>query len=145
LIAIDTNILVYSHRAESPFHEIAFQRIAELAAGIATWAIPWPCLHEFIAVVTNKRIYVPATSLERACEQVEAWLESPSLVVLAESTTHWRTLRTMLEEGGASGAQVHDARIAAICRQHGVREIWSADRDFGRFKNISIVNPLIQR
>lgn len=145
MIAVDTNILVYAHRADSPFHEQAFQRIAELAAGIATWAIPWPCLHEFIAVVTNRRIFVPASSLEEACEQVEAWLESPSLVLLAESATHWSTLRPLLEAGRTAGPQIHDARIAAICRQHGVRELWSADRDFDRFKDFSVVNPLAAR
>ena len=40
MIAVDTNILVYAHREESPFHEIAAVRIAALAEGPAAWAIP---------------------------------------------------------------------------------------------------------
>jgi predicted nucleic acid-binding protein len=39
--------------------------------------------------------------------------------------------------------QVHDARVAAPCRQHGVRELWSADRDFGRFAGLAVTNPLV--
>ena len=143
MIAVDTNILVYAHREDSPFHEVAFARVAELAEGPAAWAIPWPCLHEFLAIVTHPRIYVPPTPLVRAIDQVEAWLESPTLALLAESPTHWATLRTLLTGGRVAGAQVHDARVAALCRQHGVRELWSADRDFGRFAGLAAVNPLV--
>jgi toxin-antitoxin system PIN domain toxin len=143
VIAVDTNILVYAHREDSPFHQAAFRRVVELAEGPATWAIPWPCLHEFLAIVTHPRIYAPPTPLDRALDQVDAWLESPTLAVLAESTTHWLTLRTLLAGGRIAGAQVHDARVAALCRQHGVRELWSADRDFSRFPGLAVVNPVV--
>jgi predicted nucleic acid-binding protein len=45
--------------------------------------------------------------------------------------------------GKIAGAQVHDARIVALCLQHGVKELWSADRDFGRFPILAVVNPLV--
>ena len=48
----------------------------------------------------------------------------------------------MIADGRVTGAQVHDARVAALCRQHGVRELWSADRDFSRFTGLAVVNPL---
>jgi uncharacterized protein len=145
LIAVDTNILVYAHREDSPFHDAASKRIAELAEGSATWSIPWPCIHEFLAIVTHPRIYAPPTPLPRALDQVDAWLESPTLVLLAESTDHWPALRALLVGGRIAGAQVHDARIVALCRQHGVRELWSADRDFNRFAGLTVVNPLVGR
>jgi hypothetical protein len=143
MIAVDTNILVYAHREDSAFHKPGFARVAGLAEGRATWAIPWPCLHEFLAIVTHPRIYTPPTPLARALDQVYAWLESPTLAVLAESPTHWPTLRPLLLSGRIAGAQVHDARIAALCKQHGVRELWSADRDFSRFAGLTAVNPLV--
>jgi len=46
-------------------------------------------------------------------------------------------------EGKIAGPQVHDARIAALCRDHGVHELWSADRDFSRFAGLAVVNPLV--
>ena len=143
MIAVDTNILVYAHREDSPFHATAFRRVAELAEGSAMWAIPWPCLHEFLAIVTHPRIYTPPTPLARALDQVDAWLESPTLALLTEPATHWPTLRALLGEGRITGPQVHDARVAALCRQHGVRELWSADRDFGRFAGLAVTNPLV--
>ena len=144
MIAVDTNILVYAHREESPFHEIAAVRIAALAEGPAAWAIPWPCLHEFLAIVTHPRIYAPPTPLAHALDQVEAWLEAPSLVLLVETTAHWPTLKALLSAGRIAGPQVHDARVAALCRQHGIRELWSADRDFSRFAGIAVANPLLE-
>lgn len=108
------------------------------------WAIPWPCLHEFLAIVTHRRIYAPPTPLELALDQVDAWLASPTLTLLAESETHWPTLRAFVTAGRIAGPQVHDARIAALCRQHGVRTLWSADRDFSRFASLAVVNPLVR-
>ncbi len=143
MIAVDTNILVYAHREDSPFHGAASARIAELAEGSAMWAIPWPCLHEFLAIVTHPRIYTPASPLARALDQVDAWIESPTLVLLAEAAEHWSTLRALLTAGRIVGPRVHDARIVALRRQHGVRELWSADRDFSRFAGLSVVNPLV--
>jgi hypothetical protein len=33
--------------------------------------------------------------------------------------------------------------VAALCRQHGVRVLWSADRDFSRCGGLRVENPLI--
>ena len=66
-------------------HDAAYACIAELAEGLAPWVIPWPCIHEFLAIVTHPRIYAPPTPLENAMEQIDAWMESPSLTMVAET------------------------------------------------------------
>jgi uncharacterized protein len=142
MIAVDTNILIYAHREDAAFHEAAARRIADLAESNLPWAIPWPCLHEFLAVVTHPRIYDPPTPLATALDQIDAWLEAPALTLLSESELHWSALRSMVAAGRVTGARIHDARIAALCRQHGVRELWSADRDFSRFVDLAVVNPM---
>ncbi|NWG30928.1 MAG: PIN domain-containing protein [Rhodocyclaceae bacterium] len=143
MIAVDTNLLVYAHREDSPFHARAYAAIESLAVDPAPWAIPWPCLHEFYAIVTHPRIYAPPTPIDLALEQIDAWLESPSLVLLGESELHWPELRALIAQGRISGPQAHDARIAALCLQHGVKKLWTADRDFGRFPRLNCFNPLI--
>lgn len=143
MIAVDTNILVYAHREDSPWHEVAYTRLSKLAENRTAWAIPWPCLHEFSAIVTHPRIYNPPTPLETALSQVEAWLEAPSLVLLAETGDYWPQLRNALIAGRIAGPQVHDARIAALCSVHGVEELWTSDRDFGRFAGLKTKNPLL--
>jgi hypothetical protein len=143
MIAVDTNLLVYAHREDAPWHDAAYARISELAEGRSAWGIPWSCLHEFLAIVTHPRIYAPPTPLAVAVDQVEAWLESPSLTLLGESEGYWPAFRTALQEGRIAGPLVHDARVAAVCRLHGVRELWSADRDFSRFPGLPVRNPLV--
>ena len=93
--------------------------------------------------MTHPKIYRPPTLLSVALEAVDAWLEAPTLVLLGESNEHWPALRRLLAAGQIIGPRVHDARIAALCRQHGVRELWSADRDFNRFPELTVINPLV--
>ena len=143
MIALDTNLLVYAHREDAQFHTAALERVAGLAESGAPWAIPWPCVHEFFAIVTHPRIYAPPTPRSRAIDQIDAWLESPTLVLLSESATHWPQLRAMLDSARVAGPLVHDARVAALCKQHGVKTLWTADRDFARFAQLHAVNPLV--
>jgi len=143
MIAVDSNILVYAHREDSPWHSAAYACLVELAEGRAPWAIPWPCLHEFLAIVSHPRIFAPPTPLDEAIDQVGAWLESPSLVLLAESEDYWLRLRTLLRAGRITGPKVHDARVAALCFQHGARELWTIDRDFSCFPGLKVRNPLL--
>lgn len=74
---------------------------------------------------------------------MDAWLESPVATTLAESAGYWDRLRAQLKSGAVAGARVHDAHIATLCLHHGVRELWLADRDFGRFPQLAVRNPLL--
>ncbi len=143
MIALDTNLLVYAHRDDSPHHVSALDLLGDLARGRRDWAIPWPCLHEFLAVVTHPRIYVPPTSAVSAVAAVEALVATPRLRLLGEGQDHLRQLAALMASGQITGPRVHDARIAAICLSHGVSELWSADRDFSWFPALKVVNPLV--
>jgi hypothetical protein len=47
------------------FGEGGLVELKELAEGSGAWSIPWPCVHEFVAVVTNPRIWKVPTPLEQ--------------------------------------------------------------------------------
>lgn len=143
MIAVDTNLLVYAHRRDSPFFEPTRRVLLPLIEGTAPWGIPWPCIHEFLAISTHPKIYRPPTELPRALEQVAALLGSPSVVLLSEPDGYWPVLGRLLTSGQITGAKVHDARIAALCLCHGVSELWSVDRDFTRFPELKTRNPLV--
>jgi hypothetical protein len=81
-----------------------------------------------------------------ACRSVVTWSRTCSALIsllLAEAPGYWPLLRSQLAVGQSAGARVHDARIAAICLEHGVSELWSADRDFSRFPQLKVINPLV--
>lgn len=143
MIAVDTNLLVYAHRKDSEWHQAARRVVAELAESPAAWAIPWPCVYEFFAISTHPQIYDPPSTPDQALDQLRAWLEAPSLVLLGESRSFWPRLEELLSVARLAGPKVHDARIAALCLDGGVRELLSADRDFSRFPDLETRNPLI--
>jgi hypothetical protein len=142
VIAVDTNILVYAHRSDAPFHESASGVVRALAEGSSPWAIPWPCAHEFVAKVTHARIFKRPSPLTTAVEQVAEWLRSPMARAIAEPEGYFDVLSKTVLDSQVAGAKVHDARIAALCAAHGVTELWSADRDFSRFSALRVRNPL---
>lgn len=143
MIALDTNLLVYAHRPDSPFHGTASQVLQSLVHGKARWAIPWPCVHEFIAVVTNPRAFKQPTPLSIALATMHTLAQLPNVMMLAEDEGYLERLAAVATAAQSRGAIIHDARIAALCLYHGVTELWSADRDFSRFKTLKTVNPLV--
>ena len=144
MIAVDTNLLVYSHRSDSPFHQAAKELIESLRGSPAPWAIPWPCVHEFVGIVTYPKVFRTPTPLTAAFAAVEAWGAGGNLQWIAESEGYLEKLREIATAAQLKGPRIHDARIAALCLHHGVRELWSADRDFSAFPQLNTRNPLVR-
>lgn len=142
MIAVDTNILIYAHRGESPFHARAVEALDRLAAGGRPWGTVWQCIHEFAAIVTHPKIFHPASTLEQCLSEIGNWRACPTFRCIAEGASHWSAFERVLREGKIRGPLVHDARIVAVCLAHGVEEFWSVDRDFSRFPQVRVVNPL---
>ena len=145
MIAIDTNLLVYAYRADSRFHGTATESLRPVLEGPAAWALPWPCIHEFIGIVTHERIYQPASPLPGVMAFLDSVLGSPQLQLLSESPGYFEKLRELVLAAKLSGPRIHDARIAALCLQHGVSELWTADRDFSMFPRLKTRNPIVTK
>jgi hypothetical protein len=143
VIAVDTNLLVYAHREDSEWHQPALTILLQLANGNQRWAIPWPCVHEFFAIVTHPRIYRRPSTPVQATATIDAWSASPALEFLHESPTYWGTLTRLIDAGKIRGPMIHEARIAAICLDSGATQLLSADRDFSRFTGLNVRNPLL--
>ena len=127
--ALDTNVLVYAEVGSTEHHESS------------PWALPWPCAYEFLRVVTHPKVFDPPVPVERALEDLERILESPSLELLSESRRHRTLMAELVRETEVSGNLLHDAHVAALCLEHGVRELVTGDRDFGRFPGLDVVDP----
>ena len=140
--AVDTNILVYAHREDCPFHAKALATMQALADGSSRWAIPWPCIHEFISVVTHPRIYAPPSPLTTALAAMRVWIESPMCEMIGEGPEYFSVLEHLATTARLSGPMIHDARIAAICQHNGISVLLSCDRDFSRFSGLKTRNPL---
>ncbi len=143
MIALDTNILVHAHRKDASLHDEAQACVRELAEAAAPWFICYHSLIEFYGIATHAKIWECPSTPPQAAQQIAAWRESPSLRVLTESPEHIEEVMAVAESSKVIGPMIHDARIAACCLTHGVRELWTIDRDFSRFPQIQTRNPLI--
>lgn len=142
MIAIDTNVLVYAHRFEMPRHKEALEIVNAALMSNEGVGLCWSVIHEFLATVTNPRIFPSPTPLDQAFAQIEYWRTAPNTSVLREGPHHLEILYGLCAGGDVAGGAVHDARIAAVCIENGVREIWTADRDFAKFEGLVSRNPL---
>ena len=142
MIAVETNVLVYAHRREVAEHSVAADLLRGLAEGWDGWAIPWPCVYEFVSVVTNRRIWRGAASTPaQAWSQLRAWRDSPSCRLIGETEDFFDLLERLARRPKVSGPVVHDARVAAICLAHGVEALLTRDRDFSLFPELVVRNP----
>lgn len=142
MIALDTNVLVYAHRREAEHHEVAKRLVTDLAEGDMQWCIPWPCIYEFYSVSTNPRIWKQTASTpQQAAGQISAWIRSPSLRMLSETSEFLAILEPLINLPRVRGPIVHDARIAALCLAHGVDELLTSDRDFQLFSGLKTRDP----
>ena len=146
MIAVDTNILVYAHRRESRLGDAAYALMTELAEGDRVWAIPWPCCYEFLSVVTNRRIWKDeATRPDHAWRQFQAWAMSPCSRMIGETDDFMEVLQRFVNRPHVVGGVVHDARIAAVCVAHGVEALFTRDRDFSLFPELSTRDPFDEK
>lgn len=138
MIAVDTNVLIYAHRAETDLHAAAAGQLVSLAEGTAAWGLPVFCVGEFIRVVTHRRILNPPSTLTQAVSFLEQVIASPSCRIVRPGPDFVDLLTATAVEADARGNLVFDAQIAALCREHGISTILTNDRDFRRFDHLRV-------
>jgi predicted nucleic acid-binding protein len=146
--AVDAGVLACAVNRYVPEHARAGAVVEALANGGSPWAIAWPAAHEFMRAVTHPHAVVRPLAPADAWAYLERVLESPSLRMLGPTERHAETVAAILrgtgEEGASAPGPVDLAGIetAAILREHGVRELLSADRGMRRFAFLSVRDPL---
>ena len=136
MIAVDTNILLYADREETPQHRSALRALRRLAEGHEAWAIPIQCVGEFLRVVSHDRVFQPPTPIGEALASIETLLASPAARLLLPGNRYLQILRDVIARSGVRGNLVFDAQIAAVCLEHGATTLLTEDRDFTRFQGI---------
>lgn len=138
MIAIDTNVLVYAHRAETALHDVALNHLTDLCENNQPWALPVPCITEFFRVVTHPKVFNPPSKLVQALDFAKAVTEAPACRLLKPGKHYLDQFFSVMQEADARGNLVFDAQIVALCREHGVSKILTNDRDFERFRDVSV-------
>lgn len=143
MFVVDTNVLVHAVDPASPFHGACAEAVAGWREQRTTWFVTWSVLYEFVRLVTHPRKMRRPVTVRDAWSAVEALLASPGLRVLVATERHAQVARGVFEETpGLTGNLAHDAHIAILMREHGIRRIYTRDADFFRFPFLEPVDPV---
>ena len=140
-VALDVNILVYASHPESPLNGPARDLITELSHGPDLLCFSWPVLSGYVRIVTNPRVFPRPLSPIEATDNVTALVARQRTRVLTEQDGFWEIYGALLREHRARGDLVPDVHLAALLRQHGVRTLYTHDRDFRRFDVLDVRDP----
>lgn len=140
---IDTNILVY---ASIPFfdeHEVAKTLLEQVASQKTRHCITWINMFEYLRVVTHPKLIRPKPlGIEQALANTRSLLDQPAVTRIDPGPDHLLYFAEVIKQvAPVRGNFVHDCRIAAVMKEHGVREIITRDNDFRKIPGFSVTNP----
>ncbi|HEY1342784.1 MAG TPA: TA system VapC family ribonuclease toxin [Bryobacteraceae bacterium] len=140
---IDTNILLHVVNTDSPDHRKAHDFLqSQLDAG-APWCTSWPILYEFLRVATHRRVFATPLKPRDALEFIARAVVREEVAILTATGRHFEVLGQVVAELSHPAANLfHDIHTATLMREHGVREIVTADTDFLQFRFLKVTNPL---
>jgi len=142
MVAVDASVLAYAVNRFAPEHARAARLVEDLARGEQPWALSWPAVHEFLAFVTHPHAVVRPLKPGDAWAFIEGLLASPSLSVLPPTERHADILAELVSgvSGGPGG--LAGLEVAAVLREHGVRDLLSTDRAMRRFGFLAVRDPV---
>ncbi len=62
----DVNVLILAHREDAPDHELCAEWLRNLVEGEEPFALSELVLSSFLRIVTNRKIFDPATPMRRS-------------------------------------------------------------------------------
>jgi predicted nucleic acid-binding protein len=142
VIAIDTNLLVYAHRAGCGEHTAARGAIERAAANPGGWSIPLPCLLEFWSVVTHPACVGGASASSIARRFIDALISRAGALVLQPGPNFLQRCLQTAERLSVAGPRVFDLQIGLLCTDAGVTEIWTHDGGFIALPGLKVIDPL---
>ena len=141
-VFVDTNVLVYAHVAEAPWHRQAQAAMAaHEAAGAPLW-ISRQVLREYLVSLTRPQQFPIPPSLDTVVAQVQQFQQR--FHVANEGPEVTTRLLALLTEVPTRGRRIHDANIVAIMLVYGVRRVLTHNTDdFVGFAAFIEVLPLL--
>jgi predicted nucleic acid-binding protein len=143
VIAIDTSLLVYAHRAGCTEHAAARQAIERAARSPDGWCIPLPCVFEYWSVVTHAACLGGASSPSAAREFIDSLVSTGRAFVLQPGPSFAQRCLQAAERLHVSGPRVFDLQIGLLCLEAGVTEILTHDAGFVSLPGLRVRDPLL--
>jgi predicted nucleic acid-binding protein len=142
LIAIDTNLLIYAHRASLPEHRSAQRAIERASRDPRGWGIALPSLAEFWSVVTHPESRGGPSSASQASGFLRALITEAGAMLWLPREGFWERLIELAGRLRIQGPRVFDLQIGLTAFDNGAIEIWTHDARFASFPGLKVHDPL---
>jgi hypothetical protein len=139
--SLDVNVLLYASDRASDRHVRARRFVETCAAGPEILCLTWPTLMSYIRIATHPRIFSSPLSPDEAVRNVSALTGLPHARPVSELDGFVDAYKHVAGETPVRGNLVPDAHVAAILFQHGVRTLYTNDRDFRKFESLDVRDP----
>ena len=139
--SLDVNVLLYASDTSSPKHPEAIRFLEQRASDPDLFCIAWSTLIAYLRIATHPRIFARPLSPDDALGNVESLLSLPRVRLLSEGEGFLEVYREVTARFPVRGNLVPDAHLAALLRQHGVRRLYTVDRDFRKFDFLQVDDP----
>ena len=140
--AIDVNILLYASDTASPHFERAKSFIESCINKREVFYVAWPTVMSYMRIATHPAVFDHPLSPDEAMANIETLRNLPHARFLSEEEGFWAVYRTITSEVPTRGNLVPDAHLTALLRSHGVRTLYTHDRDFLKFPFLHVRDPL---
>lgn len=138
---LDANVLLYASDRSSAVHREALSFLRDVAASEELFYVFWPTVMAYLRIATHPAIFAEPLARDDALENVGRLLGLPHVQTGGEPDRFWSSYRGVAEEADVRGNLVADAHVVALMLAHGVRTIWTRDRDYRRFRGIDVRDP----
>lgn len=140
--SVDVNILLYASDASSDFHRDAREFLEERRRDPDILYLPYLVMTSYLRIATHPAIFASPLRPPDALANLETLLAFPRARALGERDDFLRDYQAVTEGLFVRGNGVPDAHLATVLRQHGVRVLYTHDRDFSRFEFLDVRFPL---
>src|SRR4051794_5520699 len=105
----DINVLVCAHRKDAPEHDKYAACLTGSANGASPFALSSITLAGFLRIVTNPRIFRPATPVDQALSFCQELIARPAASMIQPGERHWDIMVDLIETAAVRGAMITDA------------------------------------
>jgi uncharacterized protein len=139
--SLDVNLLLFASDRSSARHEAASQFLEACAAGPELLYLAWPTLMSYLRIATHPRIFSSPLPPNEALGNISALLALPHVRAVSELDGFADAYTHVTGDLVVRGNLVPDAHLSAILFQHGIRTLYSSDRDFRKFASLDVRDP----
>jgi uncharacterized protein len=142
MIAIDTNLLIYAHRARTPENRAARRAIRGASSDVRGWGIALPSIAEFWSVVTHASATGGPSPAKQAHGFLSALIGEAGADIFVPRDGFWERLLRLAAGLHIQGPRIFDLQIALTAFESGASEIWTHDAGFVSVPGLTVHDPL---